>query len=112
MKKYSELTREQKEAICNGCGGKGGFVKPPHKAFFKASCNHHDFGYWKGVTEADKIKCDNLFFKAMREDCRKLSWYNYIRYRPWCWLYYKAVKTIGKKFFYYGDKQRDPDIDL
>ena len=27
--KYSNLTDEQKEIICNGCGGKSGWLNPP-----------------------------------------------------------------------------------
>ena len=46
--KYEELDVKQKAYICNGCGGKGGFVKPPYRIFFNASCNHHDYGFWKG----------------------------------------------------------------
>ncbi len=34
MKKYEDLTPEEKKEICNGCGGKGGWIKPPHAVFF------------------------------------------------------------------------------
>ena len=101
MKKYEDLTPEEKRNICNGCGGKGSFIKPPHKAFFEASCNHHDYGYYKGGTEADRKRCDDKFYEAMKRDCSTLPWYQYIRYRPWCWIYYLAVRQFGKKYFNY-----------
>lgn len=107
MKKYEDLIREQKEEICNGCGGKGGKISPPYAIFFETSCNHHDYGYWKGCTEKDRQECDNKLFQAMRKDCRRLSWFKRLLYRPWCNLYYKAVRLQGKKYFYYADKKRE-----
>lgn len=107
MKKYEDLTPEEKKTICNGCGGKGGWIKPPHAVFFEASCDHHDYGYWKGCTEEDREQCDKKFYGATVKDCSGLPWYQYIRYRPWCWGYYVAVRNFGKKYFYYADKQRE-----
>lgn len=109
---YENLTAKEKKEICNGCGGKGGFVKPPHKAFYKASCNHHDYAYFVGCTKEDKNKADKMFYELMIKDCSSLPWYSYIRYRPWCWLYYNAVKMIGSKFFYYGDAKRYPKREV
>lgn len=98
-KKFEELTKDEKTIICNGCGGKGSWIKPPHSIFFKACCDRHDYGYWKGLTDNDRLKCDRTFYSAMLDDCNKLSWYEYLRYRPWCWLYYIAVRLKGKKYF-------------
>ena len=55
MLKYRDLTEEQKKFVCNGCGGKSGWINPP-EFLFNASCNHHDFLYWRGCTEADVLK--------------------------------------------------------
>jgi hypothetical protein len=107
MKKYEELTPEQKKEICNGCGGKGSFITPPHAIFFHASCNHHDYGYWKGCTEKDRLDCDEKFYAAMIEDCKTLNWFEYARYRPWAWLYYKAVRAFGGNYFYYAKEKRE-----
>jgi len=101
MKKYEDLTSEEKAGICNGCGGKGGIVVPPHAIFFEASCDHHDYGYWKGGTKTDRLKCDRGLYAAMKRDCSWLPWYEWLRYRPWCWLYYIAVRAVGWKFFNY-----------
>lgn len=105
---YEDLTPGERQEICNGCGGKGGLVKPPHRIFFQASCDHHDYGYWKGCTEADRKNADQMLYKMMKKDVATLPWYNKIRYRPWCWLYYVAVRGIGRKFFYYGKEKRYP----
>ena len=104
--KYEDLTPEERMEICNGCGGKGSIIKPPHRIFFKASCDHHDYGYWKGGTETDRKRCDIKFYNAMVIDCTSLPWYNYLRYRPWCWVYYHSVREFGKKYFYFADKPR------
>jgi len=108
MKPFEALTPKEKRQICNGCGGKGGWIKPPHQAFFEASCDHHDYGYWKGCTEAARLNCDKSFYQAMKQDCESLPWYQWIRYRPWCWIYYRAVRCFGKKYFNYGNENRDP----
>lgn len=106
--KYEDLTPENKKEICNGCGGKGGFVKPPHRIFFKTSCNHHDYGYWRGCTAPDRKQADQMLYKKMIEDCSTIGMVSWLRYRPWCWLYYQAVRMFGAKFFYFGDKKRYP----
>jgi hypothetical protein len=107
IKKFEDLTEKEIAEICNGCGGKGSYVKPPHAVFFNASCNHHDYGYWKGGTEADRKTCDDKFYSEMVKDCKVLPWYKWLRYRPWCYLYYLAVRKWGKKYFYYSNVYAD-----
>jgi hypothetical protein len=104
--KYKDLTPEEKRKICNGCGGKGGKINPPEFKF-NASCNHHDFNYWRGHTESDRRKADKEFYKAMKGDARKLPWYRRSIHFSLAYIYYKAVRISGKKFFYYGPKYRD-----
>lgn len=93
MFKYSSLTHEQKKHICNGCGGKGGWIKPP-KFIFHASCDQHDFYYWRGCSEDDRLLADISFHKWMKIDIStkfvaeekellekrsKLKWYQFIK---------------------------------
>ena len=108
--KYKNITLAQKQEICNGCGGKGGFVKPPHKIFFKVSCNHHDYSYWVGGAETDRKKADQGLYSAMIKDCKELPWFKWLRYRPWCWIYYLGVRVIGRQFFWYSENKRWPVI--
>jgi len=108
MKKFEDLTPEDKKKIgLNGCGPKGGRIKPPHAIFFHASCLHHDWGYWKGCTEEHREICDKKFYDAMVKDCSGLPMLQYLKYKPWCFLYYVAVRNFGKPYFYYAYTQRE-----
>jgi len=103
--RYSQLTEEQKEYICNGCGSKGAFVKVPNFMFL-ASCNHHDFLYYTGASEEDRKLADKSFYKWMREDIKVSGkrWYIKTYYKMWAFTYYKAVRVFGKKHFSYREK--------
>lgn len=107
--KYEDLPKEIKIEICNGCGGKGGIIVPPHALFYYTSCNHHDYGYGCGGAWKDRLKSDRGLIEAMRKDCASLPLELKLRYRPWCELYYLGVRVVGWKFFYYGQK-RWPDL--
>jgi endogenous inhibitor of DNA gyrase (YacG/DUF329 family) len=103
--RYRNLTEEQKLVICNGCGPKGGWMPVP-EFFCHASCNHHDFNYWIGGTEWDRLKADNQFYKEMRKDA---GW------NPWklsvALTYYLAVRTCGFTCFHYGEERNSDDLD-
>lgn len=101
--KYNELTQYQKELISvNGCGGKGGWIKPPNRIFFEASCNRHDCGYGQGGCEEDRINCDIVFLKAMMRDCERITDKTRKRkYIIWSHLYFIAVRVYGWKYFNY-----------
>lgn len=105
---YELLTPQQKDEIVNGCGGKGSKVRPPKGIFYKASCNHHDYGYWVGCTDEQRLLCDKNLKKAMKDDCSKLPWWKQAAYRPWCYGYYRAIRIAGKQYFYYGEEKRWP----
>lgn len=98
---YSELNDNQKKAICNGCGGKGGWITPP-QFIFKASCNQHDFYSWRGGKEEDRAKADKEFYQAMLEDIKSQPLIKKPYYHLWAFTYYKAVRIFGKKYFNYG----------
>lgn len=109
--KYSDLTDEQKEIICNGCGGKSGWLNPP-EFLFSASCNQHDFYYWRGGTEDDRLEADNAFYEAMLSDIQNyVVWYKRWSYKLIAYAYYKSVRLFGKKFFQYGTMKTKTDID-
>ena len=104
--RYNDLTVDERKHICNGCGGKGGWINPPEFKFH-ASCNHHDFNYWLGCTEDDRLKADKQFYTAMKKDADRLPWYRRYSHKVLAFTYYRAVRRFGKSFFYYGDKQKD-----
>jgi len=109
MLKYSDLTEEQKSKICNGCGAKGGWFKAPN-FLFKASCNQHDFYYWRGGEENDRKYADDMFYKYMKKDCAESKWYEKISHYLIAYLYYKAVRFFGEKFFSYGKMKTKDDL--
>ena len=106
--KYRDLTPEQKKVICNGCGGKGSWIPVP-EFLFHASCNHHDFKYWQGGSVVDRKKADDDFYTMMLGDIRKAKWYKRPYYRMWAYIYYKAVRLKGAKYFSFRKTKRGED---
>jgi hypothetical protein len=104
--RYNNLTQFQKNIICNGCGGKGSILKAP-KWLFNASCNRHDFNYWIGCKESDRLKADRQFLKAMRIDISEMFFLLKLIRHLEAQLFYFFVRKFGKKFFYYGEKERN-----
>ena len=103
--KYRDLTDIQKKFICNGCGGKGGFINPP-EFLFHADCNRHDFNYFLGYRFIDKLKADWQFYKAMLEDCLQAkTFFKYLLYAFLATVYYIAVSIFGVFFFNFSDHE-------
>ena len=105
MVRYRELTTSQKKVIVNGCGGKGSGIPVPN-FIFKASCNKHDFYYWRGKTEEDRKTADLAFLSFMLDDANEFSFFKRRRYRSWAYVYYLSVRIFGKKFFNYSDEYK------
>lgn len=109
MLRFRDLEPHHKEVVCNGCGGKGGKVKPPN-FLFEASCDQHDFYYWRGGAEGDREKADKKFYAFMKKDVKRAN----IVLRPFyyvtAWWYYRAVVEFGKKYFHYGVMKRMKDL--
>ena len=108
--KYSETTIEDRAKICNGCGGKGGWFNPP-EFLFHASCNQHDFYYWRGGDEIARKEADKAFYRFMKVDAEEAGGFLKRKFhRVMAWIYYRAVRWSGKKFFYYGEPRTKEDI--
>ena len=107
MIRYSDLTQEQKDNICNGCGGKGSWIPVPN-FIFKASCNQHDFYYWRGCSEKDRKIADDAFYKYMKIDIeeRTTSIVDYLFHHGWAYTYYLSVRYFGKPYFEYSDNMK------
>lgn len=102
--RYKDLSYSEKKRIpLNGCGGKGGWIPVPD-FMFTASCDQHDFQYWRGHTERDRKEADRAFLRAMKRDVSALKWWR----RPTAYLvaqtYYRAVRLFGGKFFNYSNR--------
>ena len=102
---FSALTATQRMAICNGCGAKGGPFDPPD-FLFSASCDRHDYSYWIGHTEPDRIRADYGFYLAMVRDANAAGWYGRWFFRIMAWVYYRAVRRWGAPYFHYADRPR------
>ena len=88
----------------NGCGGKGSWIKPPLKAFFKASCDKHDIGYSYGGDAARRMECDAKFLAFMLSDTLMIvGLFKRTYYQMWAFMYFFAVRIGGKKYFNYRD---------
>jgi len=102
---YRPLTEYEKWAIWNGCGGKGGKIKPP-QFVFKESCDQHDINYYIGFTEKHRKKADKQFLSAMIDQIKKESWFKRPFLYPVSYGYYLAVRVFGNKYFYYGNEEQ------
>ena len=119
MLRYSDLNIYQKQDICNGCGGKGSIIPVPN-FLFEASCNRHDFYYWRGGKEFDRKIADQEFYRIMKRDIRRRKYSVFrpkqlaklIWYKLWAKTYYHSVRLFGKKYFYYGDMRTANDLPL
>lgn len=101
---FHHLTPFEVKCICNGCGGKGGKIDPP-EFLFNASCNQHDFYYWRGGNESDRLKADIMFYNEMKADAKdETKLVKRLLYIAMAFVYYRAVRRAGKKFFNYTDK--------
>lgn len=102
---WHDMTSDQRAAISNGCGGKGGWFRPPQFRF-RASCDRHDFGYWIGGDESDRRWCDARFLGAMVADAVLLPIWKRPFHLLMAYVYYRAVRAFGSKFFKYGEKSK------
>jgi len=105
--RFSDLSDEQKTVVCNGCGPKAwGGLQPP-QFIFRASCDQHDFYYWRGGTEKDRKFADKEFYKFMKIDIKEdAPWYKKPHYHTLAWIYYSAVRISGVTCFTYLDEMR------
>jgi hypothetical protein len=103
--RFRQLTKEHKSILCNGCGGKGGWINPP-EFLFNASCNQHDFYYWRGGNEDDRKNADDSFYEFMKKDVSEASYFKRPFYAMTAWAYYISVRKVGHKFFHYSESQK------
>lgn len=106
--RFRHLTEEQRDAICNGCGGKGGFIKPLYSKLFHLVCQQHDLNYYIGHTWLDKIKADWQLFCGCLRKVRTLNVgtleRNHLYF--WCVTYFIGVSFFGHRYFYFGSHER------
>ncbi len=106
---FKDLTTKDRSLICNGCGGKGSWIDPPDW-LFKASCDWHDFEYWRGGDESDRKRADWGFYTAMVEDANRSSWWRRPFARMRAWAYYRAVRSFAKSYFHLGEPRGKKEL--
>jgi len=104
---YWTLSPEKKKEICNGCGAKGGMPVPDTIYGLRITevCNIHDFMYHIGVTELDREMADEWMLDNMRTLINNSAWYLRGPRKVRAKLYYRAVRTFGKKPFFSGKEK-------
>lgn len=107
---YSDLTVEDKKLLCNGCGAKaGGWLDVP-EFLFSASCDQHDFYYWRGGSNHDRWVADRDFYKHARKDANAAVWWKVPFYHLVGLVYFTAVRLIAWNFFSYGKQKTLEDL--
>lgn len=109
--KLEDLEDCDRSYIVNGCGGKGGWVPVPNFQF-KASCDRHDFGYWVGGDKKQRLYCDARFFGAMVTDAALLPPWKRPAHLLLSYVYFRAVRCFGGKFFHQGTPRVQADVPL
>lgn len=110
-----DLTNAQKKLLSNGCGGKGGFFKPP-KYIFEHNCIDHDVRYWIGGVEKSREKADKIYYQDMlisikhHRDNGIFGGFKHWWLRGVAWRYFKAVRFFGAKYFNYGIEKTYEDL--
>ena len=96
---YLDLTPEQKEAICNGCGGKGVPDLVPDcilGADVTEPCNMHDYEFHLGK---DFFGANRRFLHNLLAACQTDDIILFEARAKICFKYYEGVTCFGKHFF-------------
>lgn len=101
LQDYDNLTDEQRAAVQNGCGGKGGSFRPLHWFDLQPICNRHDYLYSVGTSWDDRLEADNYLLTAILGLGAHMRWYNPKKwyYNFQAHVYYNAVRMFGAEFF-------------
>lgn len=99
---YEKMTPAEKAAACNGCGGKGGFLRPIHWFNITECCNCHDFLYdpLSGDLRT-RLQSDLFLMRCILSKGKGLSawsprrWYYEVQSR----VYFLAVRAVGWVFW-------------
>lgn len=107
---YIVLSPEGKRDICNGCGAKGGLPIPDSLLLLDISeaCNIHDYRYWAGGTEEDKIFADREFLDNILTIIRQVEFLDALDdiREIEAHAYYLAVKLWGDSSFVFENYKK------
>ncbi|KAL9975640.1 hypothetical protein ACROYT_G012823 [Oculina patagonica] len=81
----------------NGCNA---WDIVPYKHYFRHACNKHDVCYLCGDDNGwDRLQCDRAFKRDLYKLCGKVNFFTRWWCNSWVWLYYKAVRHFGGKYW-------------
>ena len=80
--------------------------KIPFVGWFGDCCDVHDFLYWAGGAEADRLRADRQLRDCMRAKVAHEGWAKRAAMRWVSWRYYRYVRRFGGSHFNYWDKAR------
>lgn len=107
--KFEDLTKEQLDYFCNGVGS-AHFPINPHDLIFKSPSKRHDFLYWLGGTDEDRILADEIFYLESLLEIGKQKWIPCrLFYFSVLELYMMFLRPLGKYAFEYGSKRESWD---
>lgn len=109
--KWRDLTQADRDqlkedGILNGCGPEGykkinTLLRRILPSTYQEWCDHHDYNYYLGGSEADRIKADWQFYEALRAVAARQPWWSRPVYCLLAWLAYTVVRRNGAEFFNY-----------
>jgi len=108
MKSYklelNKLTPKQyeyfKTHIYNGVGSDHFFINP-HDLIFKLAAEAHDFAYWRGGTDEDRVISDKIYLRDSLSAIRLQPRWKRIFYYPIAYIYYFFLTIFGRFAFEY-----------
>ncbi len=113
-KTYWEATKEERKAVCNGCGAKGGINVPDtmYGLSITQSCNIHDWMFKEGVTYADMMFANAMFLLNLTiEIIAGSNWATKPMRLMRATKYFLAVIQFGSDA-YWVDKEPNDDMSI
>lgn len=103
---YTSASKEEKRDICNGCGAANAkFDFVPDNIYglsITEACQIHDWMYYKGTTNEDKIEADRIFLHNMLRIIEHHGGFLKCLLRRRAYKYYLAVKHFGSTAYWDG----------
>lgn len=97
-------TEDEAAVHSNGCTNSPDFG-------FKRCCVRHDFDYYRGGSEKDRLHADQALQSCIRNNANQKCPFS-VAFHWWLsYLYYAAVRLFGRKHFNYRKGVTVPDND-
>ena len=111
---YWNATEEQRKAVCNGCGAKGGINVPDtmYGLCVTLACNIHDWMFKEGKTLGDFFFANAIFIMNLAvlivSQSKWLAPFRLARATE----YFIAVQTLGEDSYWVEGKTKNTDMSI